>query len=292
MPHAIHTTFVVGDEELPADPQATLPNMPKASDAIFAIEEEENDDRPLIATAVHHGHGLRAEVAEILALDEKHRAREEDPYSAVWAKKAPIRVTMLRSRFEVDCNRPRDRAVYLRPEDAWGIDLWKSTPSPELVARSLEQWDAFYAGMRALLDDVVERHGRFLLLDFHSYNHRRDGPDAKVARPEDNPQINLGTGSLDRERWAPVVDTFIDRVGSSLVREQPLDVRENVRFQGGYFSKWIHENYPESGCALAIEVKKFFMDEWSGAVDQIALTEITNAFTESEDALLEALERA
>ena len=46
-----------------------------------------------------------------------------------------------------------------------------------------------------------------------------------------------------------------------------LDVRENVKFFGGHLPAWIHQNFPRTVCALAIEVKKFFMDEWTGQLD-------------------------
>jgi hypothetical protein len=46
-----------------------------------------------------------------------------------------------------------------------------------------------------------------------------------------------------------------------------LDVRENVKFRGGNVPRWIHETFPNSGCAVAIEFKKFFMDEWTGELD-------------------------
>jgi hypothetical protein len=46
-----------------------------------------------------------------------------------------------------------------------------------------------------------------------------------------------------------------------------LDVRENIKFQGGYFPRWTHEHFPDSACVLAIEFKKFFMDEWTGKID-------------------------
>jgi hypothetical protein len=48
----------------------------------------------------------------------------------------------------------------------------------------------------------------------------------------------------------------------------PLDVRENVRFRGGHFSKWVHERFPDSACVLAIEFKKTFTDEWTGHADR------------------------
>ena len=37
----------------------------------------------------------------------------------------PITVSVTRSRFEADLNRPRDRAVYLTPADAWGHQVWR-----------------------------------------------------------------------------------------------------------------------------------------------------------------------
>ncbi|MEO8142476.1 MAG: hypothetical protein ABI617_07440, partial [Sphingomicrobium sp.] len=51
-----------------------------------------------------------------------------------------------------------------------------------------------------------------------------------------------------------------------------LDVRENVAFQGkGEQTRFVHERYPKQGCAVAIEFKKFFMDEWSGEPDPAEL---------------------
>jgi hypothetical protein len=46
-----------------------------------------------------------------------------------------------------------------------------------------------------------------------------------------------------------------------------LDVRENVKFLGGEFSRWIHRRFPGTGCALALELKKVFMNEWTGELD-------------------------
>ena len=67
---------------------------------------------PLVATAVHAGHAVRDNVFAQLALDDGERLREEDPFTDAWMEIAPIRVVALRSRFEVDLNRPREKAVY------------------------------------------------------------------------------------------------------------------------------------------------------------------------------------
>jgi N-formylglutamate deformylase len=71
-----------------------------------------------------------------------------------------------------------------------------------------------------------------------------------------------------------VVDGFISELGERVVRGHALDVRENVRFQGGYFARWIHGRYSDVGVALAIELKKTFMDEWTGEIDAEHLAEL------------------
>jgi hypothetical protein len=67
-----------------------------------------------------------------------------------------------------------------------------------------------------------------------------------------------------------------------------LDVRENVKFGGGAFSRWVVENYP-TGCPLSIEVKKFFMDEWTGEPDRAQVALIREALAATVDGVLAAL---
>src|SRR5690606_22802921 len=101
-----------------------------------------------------------------------------------------VPVVVHRSRFEVDLNRPRDEAVYTSPDTAWGLDVWGGdTPSDATVARSLALYDDFYATMTTLMDDLARR-GSFLVLDLHSYNHRRDGAGAPPAPAAENPEVN------------------------------------------------------------------------------------------------------
>src|SRR4030095_5286635 len=105
------------------------------------------------------------------------------------------RVIVHRSRFEVDVNRPRELAVYAAPEQAWNLAVYREPPPPNVVDRSLAEYDDFYAEVADLLEDVARAHGGFLLLDIHSYNHRRNGPSALPADPETHPDVNLGTGT-------------------------------------------------------------------------------------------------
>ena len=229
---------------------------------------------PVVATAVHAGNDLRGDLASLVVLDDADRFREEDPFTDEIARDLPALVVAHRSRFEIDLNRPRDKAVYRVPADCWDLEVWRGGALDEArVDESLEQYDAFFDQLAARLDPLAER-GPFVLFDVHSYNHRRDGAGHDPLPQADNPDVNVGTGSLDRARWAPVVDAFITTMSQQRLDGEPLDVRENVRFRGANVAAWTHERYPGTGCALALEFKKVFMDEWTGVPDEVAIREI------------------
>lgn len=244
---------------------------------------------PLVAVAVHDGHEVRDDVLRELLLDDAVRLREEDPWTGSWTVAAPTRLIGRRSRFEVDLNRPRDHAVYRTPKDAWGLEVWRSPPSPELIEESLSEYDAFYARLAEILDEKVARYSHFVVLDLHSYNHRRSGPDGEPAPAAENPQVNVGTGSIDRVKWGSVVDRFIADLRSFDFSDGSLDVRENVKFQGGHLVHWIHERYPGRGCAIAIEFKKFFMDEWTGEAQDPLVEAISSAVSWTAEGLRQEL---
>ncbi|MCO8121680.1 N-formylglutamate amidohydrolase [Stieleria sp. TO1_6] len=222
---------------------------------------------PIVAAAIHNGHDTRRSVERHLRIDEQEQLREEDPLTGEWTQIAKTQIVGLRSRFEVDLNRPRDKAVYERPADAWGMEVWDTPPDQKMKAASLREYDLFYQQVKSLLDEMVAEHGHVVIYDLHTYNYRRDGADAPEADRLLNPEVNIGTGTMDREYWAPVVDRFIDRLRAYDFHGRSLDVRENVKFQGGHFGKWVHETYPQQVCSIAIEFKKFFMDEWNGEAD-------------------------
>jgi N-formylglutamate amidohydrolase len=230
----------------------------------------------LVANAVHDGHNLRPDLAAITSLDDATRRREEDPHTGKIAARFSNNVVVHRSRFEVDLNRERDEAVYASPEDAWGLELWQRELSGEKASDSLDLYDRFYLDLAASLDQLVADHGGFVLYDIHSYNHRRLGAEAPPEDAEDSPIVNLGTGSLP-EKWKPVADALIESLRSNTFEGARLDARENVRFEGRQVARWVHENYGDVGCALAIELKKVFMDEWTGALDPGRLSSLGDA---------------
>jgi N-formylglutamate amidohydrolase len=245
---------------------------------------------PLVSAAIHNGHALRAGLLDAMSLTEPERLHEEDPYTAILADVTPTCIVGNRSRFEVDLNRPREESVYLNPEQAWGLSVWREPLPAPLAEHSRQLHDLFYGAIRGLLRQLVAAHQRVIVLDVHSYNHRRHGPEGPTADVEGNPEVNIGTGSMDRVYWAPVVDALFNGLRRCEINGRPLDVRENVRFRGGYFPQWIHREFPRSVCAPAIEFKKTFMNEWTGDVDHAHLVRLRDALRAATPELLRQLE--
>lgn len=223
---------------------------------------------PLILTAIHNGHYLNDQVIKQIALSSEQRLQEEDPFTGEWANLSPNHVIAHRSRFVVDLNRPREHAVYVTPSDAWNLEVWKEPPPERLIRESIEEYDEFYQKARQFFDIIADREEYFVVLDLHSYCHRRGGIDAPFDSQTRNPDINIGTGSLDQTLWRPLADHLIAELKACDTLGRVLDVRENVKFLGGNFSRWINATYNGRGCAIAVEFKKFFMNEWTGDIYQ------------------------
>lgn len=247
---------------------------------------------PVVATAIHDGHDLRPEVAQAFILPDLDRLREEDPFTGQAVTGVPTHIVAHRSRFEFDLNRGSDAAIYRTPEQSWGLQLWKAEPSEQMVAKSLELHAAYYRMLGALLDDIAAEHERFVLIDVHSYNHRREGAGATPTSQEEAPDVNIGTFSMPRGEWAFLLDPLMEAMRGFDFNGRRLDVRENVAFQGkGEQTRFVHQRYPATGCAIALEFKKFFMDEWTGEPDPAELRAMREFITLSGQIAAELLER-
>ncbi|MGK6352364.1 N-formylglutamate amidohydrolase [Parapedobacter sp. DT-150] len=251
----------------------------------YTIHREQT---PIIAAAIHDGHRLAAPLSEYMHLQEHERFREEDPYTAELTDLPVSRIIVETSRFQTDLNRRREQAVYRRPEDAWGLTVWQP-PLPELlVTQLLEEYDRFYAAVEQLLQRTIAVFGAFVVLDIHSYNHRREHP-TKAAKVSEHPEINVGTVH-NHEKWKPLCRCMVGFLAHHRILGRFPDVRENVVFKGGAFAEWINRHYGEYGCVLSLEFKKTFMDEWTGRLDINHLRDIQSVLNGCIPFLLDKLD--
>lgn len=229
---------------------------------IYHVHRERS---PIIATAIHDGHLIATPLLGNMRLQEHERFREEDPYTSYLADLPVSRIVVETSRFQTDLNRRREEAIYRKPADAWGLTVWGPMLSDVDIDQLLAEYDRFYIEIAQLIQWTVDLFGKFVVLDIHSYNHRRETPLA-IASLSENPEINIGT-AYNHERWKRLGQKLTRFLAHHQIDGAFVDVRENVKFKGGGFSEWINRHYGEYGCVLSVEFKKTFMDEWTGRVD-------------------------
>ena len=217
---------------------------------------------PIIFTAIHSGHQLSDICSKNMKLPENLRLMEEDPYTDIFAKIHDNYIIPPYSRFEVDLNRSRTSALYRKPEDCWGLDSRIKEPNEEQINFAYKIYDDFYSETKKHLDILSKKHKKFIVLDLHSYNHNRLGNGKEFDDPEKNPEIIIGTNNMPA-KWKPFIKDFHNHILSFDYFGRQIDARIDVKYPGGNFSRWIHNNYPENGIAIALEYKKIFMNEWT-----------------------------
>ena len=245
------------------------PDIITADGADWQVQDGQG---PIIATAIHSGHRIRDSLKPWLAIEDKGRLREEDPLTDYFLSVADTSVRANISRFECDLNRPRDICITRDPSKTWDLRIWDDALPDEQVEQSRAIHDRFYAAMKQLCDDKIAEHGRILLLDIHSYNFKRNGPDGDPAPADKNPDIDVGATTLDKAVYGDLLKDFAETLCSVPVNGQAPSVGINVRWEeGGNFPEWLHSIYGDKACVMTLEYKKIFMDEWSEEADIFAL---------------------
>jgi len=237
-----------------------------------------NDNIPLLTTAIHNGHHFPLELVGFFGVDEKDRLREEDPYTSEFASLFPNYVVNYTSRFVVDLNRSLEKAVYLKPEDCWGLNPWLKPLPEEYLNKLYEDYDAWYSLLRYQIERMLKTHPFLIILDLHSYNYLRNGPETE---PEQNtPDIIIGRSNLKSDYY-PLIDSLREIMGNNTLQNRKLDCQLDVKFTGGNLSQWLNAHYPDKLICLAIEFKKIFMDERTGELYPTTFTQLKTLFKES-----------
>lgn len=198
---------------------------------------------PVLITSIHAGSWVRPDVERGFHISPVERFQEEDPYTDMFLHQEPgVSVDVHRSRFETDLNRPPGLAVYRRPEDAWGLSIWKSdTAYVQTIVESMKQYLFFYRTITSLCESMRAQHQRILHIDVHSFNDRRKG----------YPDINYGTAAVS-DRWNGAMKTF----ATTLENESGLSISADFPFSGGTFTSFISHFFGSHICCFQIEFNK------------------------------------
>lgn len=242
----------------------------------FVIRDEK---LPLLATAIHSGHEMPPELLQISGIDAAERLREEDPHTDVFASEFANHIIAHGSRFSIDLNRSRSKTVYLTPDDCWGLPARTVDIPPAVLSALYSDYDQWYAHLNFVVQRLLQHNPFLIVLDIHSFNHRRGGPAAPPDPQIDNPDIIIGRSNLPESRY-PAAAALCDLLSAGKIGESALDCRMDVKFTGGYMSRYLNAKYPERLMCLAIEFKKTFMDEWSGVLDKPAFDALRAHFVQ------------
>ncbi len=216
---------------------------------------------PYVATAIHAGHGFREELLPFVTLSEADRYYEEDPATDDFIAAAPSRIWALDSRFEYDINRAPDRALPLKSEWVWGLEIYGELPPEGMLLTCMKKFNEFYELVDMVVRGLLDRHGACLLFDVHSYNISRQVTRERPVPPT----FNLGTKQLDRSHWGPEIDAWLGLLNGIELPGIEVKALENEVFGGrGQLCRAATAIDLPNVLVLPTEVSKIYMDEDAG----------------------------
>ena len=234
----------------------------EVEDASFIVKIDEYS--PMVCTAIHNGHKMRADLQKSFLLTKAERYYEEDPYTDEMVSSFPIVLIGNDSRFEYDLNRAKTLSTYFKT--AWNKQVWKKPLSAKQRALSHAKHESFYNILEALLNKLEKLFKNSIVFDLHSYNYQR------IARQ--TPCFNIGSAQIDVERWGGIVKHFEKQLNKiSLPNIDAFAATDEV-FQGrGYLITHVNSHF-DNTLVLPVEVKKVFMDETKGEIYPLVLEEL------------------
>ena len=234
--------------------------------AAFIVKIDEY--APIVCTAIHNGHRLRPDIEKSFLLSKEERFYEEDPYTDELISSFPIQLIGNDSRFEYDLNRAKALSTYFKT--AWEKQVWEKPLSTKQRAKSHRKHQSFYNVLEAIISVIEKLFNNAIVFDIHSYNHKRI--------EQDTPTFNIGSEQIDTERWGNIVKHFEKQLNRIVLPNLHVRGVTDEVFQGrGYLITHVNGHF-DNTLVLPTEVKKIFMDEYSGDVYPLVLEELKAGF--------------
>jgi hypothetical protein len=114
--------------------------------------------------------------------------------------------------------------------------------------------------MAACLTILIERHGRCVVYDIHSYNISHQ----QQKGFENPPVFNLGTALLDKKGWGSQIDGWLNALRSVTIPGKQVTVAENLVFQGRAELCRRLTDWNPNILVLPTEISKIYMNEHTG----------------------------
>ena len=234
---------------------------------------------PYVVTAIHAGHSILEELAPYLAISEADRMFEEDVATDQIIKGNLSTIWALDSRAEYDLNRTEEQAVPFEPGQFWGLSVYRMLPPAEIKQKILSKYRSFYRFMGEFAHTLVSRFGICVIYDIHSYNISR-----QVEKGfEPPPVFNLGTSMLNRDRWKPLIDSWMQELSTISIFGHSTTVAENLVFQGRGALCQTMQELDENILVLPTEISKIYMNEHTGILKQSVITELNIGLKKAVD---------
>jgi len=238
-----------------------------------------------LGIALHAGSSVRQDMLEIMEVSAEERCREEDPHTDIFVKDFPMQIIALDSRFEYDLNRDMKNCIYSYHVKQWGLQVWSRPLTTEEIEFTLQKYREFHELLEMVIDHILGYSRIAILFDVHSYCYQRERKTEWWK--DERPEINLGTKSIHRQHFAPLIDAFLERLSRTRVDRHQIRVAENAIFPGGYLTRKYAGSHPESVLVLAIEYKKIFMNEWTGELHTEILSTLVRDLVRARDHIMQ-----
>lgn len=183
------------------------------------------------------------------------------------------------SRFVVDLNRRPGRAIYMKPEEAWGLQVRKQIPNTEEIEQARKYYNEFYQNLEQRFNEMLEKFPHVLVYDFHSFNPRAH---------RENPDVILGRSNMP-PYWQPFVQKLQYHFQNTLGCDKRVVL--DSFYPGGYLPRWLHQKFPQKVCCIALEFNKnIFMTTAGGRLISKKFKMIKNAMEASKPIIKEYLD--
>ena len=250
---------------------------------------------PVVGTAIHDGHALPPGFAAGMAIARRGAAcARRIPTRSSSSATCPTASSCISRASPSISTGIATAAIYLKPEQSWGVQVFSQPPSADLVRQAMRIHDRLLRDLRTFLRQLEEQFGRFV----RPRRPQLQPPPRRTGRPAGQRRSDAAGQHrhlLDGPAALGACGRSVHRAAARVRVPRPSRwtcARTSPSRGAASRPASFTTSFPRTGCAIAVEFKKFFMDEWTGEADPEALDAIRAMIRSTLPLLEEILERS